>query len=243
MNITPYSHNAAAHGGTMSPHAVASPTQQVSKPVSLPNQQTTSSGDKVTISDEGKHLSRQVDGSNGKNTDKAAPSTGSQHLSAEDLQQLKKLKARDSEVRAHEQAHLSTAGRYAKGTASFTLQKGPDGNSYAIGGEVGIDLSSESTPEETIEKMRTIRRAALAPASPSGADRRIAGQASVKEARARQEQMVNRQEELLAAENAGNSSSPENKATAVEDNTSEYSGISFTTLQQGISAYARNSAL
>ncbi len=57
---------------------------------------------------------------------------------------------RDREVRAHEMAHLAAAGGLASSGATFTYQHGPDGVSYAIGGEVKIDTSSGSNPEETI---------------------------------------------------------------------------------------------
>ncbi|NOQ47505.1 MAG: catalase, partial [Desulfobulbaceae bacterium] len=96
------------------------------------------------------------------------------------------LKQRDREVRAHEQAHLANAGQYAGGP-SYSYQQGPDGKRYAVGGEVPIDVSKKRTPEQTIQKMRTVRRAALAPANPSSADRSIAASASRKEAEARRE--------------------------------------------------------
>ncbi len=105
-------------------------------------------------------------------------------LTNQELQEIQKLKTRDAEVRTHEQAHLSSAGQYATGGPSFTYQKGPDGNRYAVGGEVPIDVSKESSPEATITKMRIIRRAALAPADPSAADRQIAAQAAITEGRA-----------------------------------------------------------
>ena len=108
-------------------------------------------------------------------------------LTDQELSQLRELQSRDTEVRSHEQAHLSAAGQYARGGASFTYQKGPDGNSYAIAGEVPIDLSAENDPRATIAKMRTVKRAALAPANPSSTDREVAAQATAKEARARQE--------------------------------------------------------
>lgn len=110
-------------------------------------------------------------------------------LTDQEQQKLQKLKLRDAEVKAHEQAHLSTAGQYAAGGASFSFETGPDGAKYAIGGEVPIDMSKEDTPEATIMKMQTVRRAALAPADPSSADRRIAAQAGQKAAQARQEIM------------------------------------------------------
>lgn len=100
---------------------------------------------------------------------------------------LRELQSRDREVRSHEQAHLAAAGAYARGGASFVYQKGADGRMYAVGGEVGIDIGRAATPEETIVKMQTVRRAALAPAEPSAADRRIAAQASIRLAEAQRE--------------------------------------------------------
>ena len=48
-------------------------------------------------------------------------------------------------------------------------------------------MSKEATPEETILKTQIVSRAALAPASPSSADRRIAARATMIEAQARRE--------------------------------------------------------
>ncbi|RMH09679.1 MAG: catalase [Nitrospirae bacterium] len=102
--------------------------------------------------------------------------------------ELAQLKARDREVRAHEAAHLAAAGSVATGGAQFTFQRGPDGQLYAVGGEVHIDTSPvPGDPEATIRKARTIRAAALAPANPSAQDRAVAAQASRMEAQARQE--------------------------------------------------------
>ena len=99
-------------------------------------------------------------------------------LSEEDLREVEKLRDRDREVRTHEAAHLAAAGRFAQGGAKFTTVRGPDGQSYAIGGSVGIDTGREATPEATIQKAEQIRRAALAPAEPSGQDRAVAAQAA-----------------------------------------------------------------
>ena len=99
-------------------------------------------------------------------------------LSEEELKEVQELKQRDIEVRAHEAAHLAAAGQYAQGGANFTLQRGPDGKSYAIGGSVSIDTSAEADPEATIRKADQIRRAALAPAEPSGQDRSVAANAA-----------------------------------------------------------------
>ncbi|NNU16829.1 catalase [Parvularcula sp. ZS-1/3] len=107
---------------------------------------------------------------------------------------VQKLKARDREVRAHEQAHKAVGGEYA-GAISYDYQRGPDGQNYAIGGSVPIDTSTEPTPEETIIKMQVVIRAALAPAEPSGPDRAIAAAAQAKLAQAQADLQVKKAEE------------------------------------------------
>ncbi|NWO08320.1 MAG: hypothetical protein HLX50_22200 [Alteromonadaceae bacterium] len=100
-----------------------------------------------------------------------------QNLTPDQLKELTELKARDREVRAHEQAHQSVGGQYA-GSMSFSYERGPDGAQYAVGGEVSIDVSPvQGDPQATIEKMRVVRAAAMAPAQPSGQDRAVAAQA------------------------------------------------------------------
>ena len=102
--------------------------------------------------------------------------------------EVAKLRSRDAEVRAHEQAHAAAAGGVAKGGPSFTYQRGPDGKLYAVGGEVNIDTSSiPGNPEATIRKARQIRAAALAPADPSSQDRAVAASATAMEIKAKQE--------------------------------------------------------
>lgn len=110
-----------------------------------------------------------------------------QPLSEEDKQQVQQLKQRDSEVRAHERAHMAAGAGLVQGGASFTFQRGPDGRMYAVGGEVKVDTSAESDPDQTIRKMQQVKQAALAPAEPSGADQSVAARASQVEAQARQE--------------------------------------------------------
>ena len=98
----------------------------------------------------------------------------------QDAEQIKELKARDTEVRIHEQAHATVGGQYA-GSPSYEYQRGPDGTNYAVGGEVQIDVAEiKGDPQATIEKMQTVRAAALAPQEPSGADRSIAADATQK---------------------------------------------------------------
>lgn len=105
--------------------------------------------------------------------------SSSQDLSETDFRVIAELKKIDRGVRAHEAAHLAAAGGLARGGASFTYTKGPDGQRYAVGGEVSIDTSPErDDPEATILKAQRIQAAALAPAQPSDADRAVAASAA-----------------------------------------------------------------
>ncbi len=109
-------------------------------------------------------------------------------LTQEEKREVEKLKRKDREVRAHEQAHIAAGGSLVRGGASFEYQAGPDGKRYAVGGDVSIDTSEvKGDPSATIRKMQRVRKAALAPANPSGQDRKIASEAAAKERAARQE--------------------------------------------------------
>lgn len=110
-----------------------------------------------------------------------------QDLDLSEQQEVTRLKARDTEVRAHEQAHIAAGGSAVSGRATFTYTTGPDGRRYATGGEVAVDTSKSDDPEANLQKARLIRRAALAPAQPSGTDLRIASQAALMEAEAQRE--------------------------------------------------------
>ena len=116
------------------------------------------------------------------------PSSRVQPLSEAETREAQALKARDREVRAHEQAHLAAAGQYAKGGISYTYERGPDGRLYAVGGEVSVDTSEvPNDPEATLQKAQTLQRAALAPAAPSAQDRAVAAEMSRMALEARQE--------------------------------------------------------
>ena len=66
---------------------------------------------------------------------------------------------------------------------------------YAVGGEVSIDSSPvEGDPAATITKMEQVKRAALAPAEPSGQDRSVASSAAQAEAAARMELLQQKSE-------------------------------------------------
>jgi hypothetical protein len=142
----------------------------------------------------------------------AGPKTNLE-LSEEERRILNELRARDAEVRAHEQAHLAAAGPYANGAPTFEFQTGPDGRQYAVGGEVSIDASPvPGDAEATVRKAQTIKRAALAPSDPSAQDRQVAAQAAQLEAQARQEVKAEKAEESEEATEAQGGS------TSVEEN-------------------------
>ena len=127
----------------------------------------------------------------------------------DELREIRQLKIRDREVRAHEAAHVAAGGSLVRSGARLDLKRGPDGVMYAIGGEVSIDTSPGSTAEETVGKAEQIRRAALAPADPSGQDRAIAARASQMAAKARmqvaqQQRVANGTEEQPANSNGIN---------------------------------------
>jgi SprA-related family len=120
--------------------------------------------------------------------DSSIPASGLRQLTQQQLAVAAQLRRTDQHVRAHEQAHLAASGGYAKGGPSFTFATGPDGQLYAVGGEVSIDTSPiVGDPKATIQKAETIRAAADAPADPSSQDRAVAAQATQMEIAAQQE--------------------------------------------------------
>jgi hypothetical protein len=110
-----------------------------------------------------------------------------EELSADDRRRVEELKSTDRAVRAHEAAHMAAGGSLVTSGASFSYETAPDGQRYAVAGEVGIDTSKGRTPEETLVRAQQIRAAALAPADPSGQDRSVAAAASQMAADARAE--------------------------------------------------------
>ncbi len=164
-----------------------------------------------------------------KSADHSKQSETSQRLTDDEQKQVTQLKNRDREVRAHEAAHISAGGAHVQGSASYSYQTGADGKRYAVGGEVSVDTSKVAgDPQKTIEKAMAIRRAALAPAEPSGQDQAVAAQASrmlleartelVKSSQTDDEQKVGRAKEL--------------------DNSPGYRSSPFSQQEQNISEYA-----
>ena len=118
--------------------------------------------------------------------------------------ELQELKARDREVRAHEMAHLTAAGAYARGGPSYDYKRGVDGQQYAVGGHVNIDKSPvPGNPEATLRKAEAVSRAALAPAEPSPQDRHIAAEAMAMATEARIAIAAERSEGVAARAESG----------------------------------------
>ncbi|MGK0373374.1 MAG: hypothetical protein ACJAW1_003648 [Glaciecola sp.] len=131
------------------------------------------------VSQSGQQLNTQNDAAkdNGQDASAGKENAEDKQQQQAEQQQLTELKQRDAEVRAHEQAHASLGGQYAS-PPQYEYERGPDGRRYAVGGEVSIDISEASTPEETIRKAQQVKAAALAPAEPSAQDLRVATEAT-----------------------------------------------------------------
>jgi hypothetical protein len=86
-----------------------------------------------------------------------------------------RLQEIDAEVRAHEHAHVAALG---KGVIHYDTVVGSDGQAYAVGGSVAVDLQPvPGDPEATVRKAKMAVQAALAVGQPSAADMRVAAEA------------------------------------------------------------------
>jgi len=136
-----------------------------------------------------------------------------QQQEQQDTKEIEQLKARDQEVRTHEQAHATTGGQYA-GSPQYEYTTGPDNKRYITGGEVSIDVSEAKSPEETLRKMEQVRAAALAPAEPSSQDLKVAAEASQKAVEARTD-IAEEKREALSSSNG--ESAPNSGASTIEE--------------------------
>jgi hypothetical protein len=161
--------------------------------------------------------------SSGQPASQTEKSVGEKARQEKEQKQINELAAIDREVHAHEQAHAAVGGEYA-GTPTYTFVRGPDGISYAVGGEVSVNTGPiPNDPEATIRKAQQIRQAANAPADPSPQDRRIAAEATrlESEARAQLQQQdaikAQEQEKLAVAKNEAQKSEAEQKVADEDD--------------------------
>ena len=114
-------------------------------------------------------------------------------LTQDQIRILNKLKQTDMEVRQHEMAHISAGAGLITSGMNLTYQRGPDGKNYAVAGEVQIDTSPvPGDPQATLEKMKQVKAAALAPANPSSQDQTVAASAAAEAAKASSELLLMR---------------------------------------------------
>ena len=155
---------------------------------------------------------------NTQNNDKNAGQKNIGELSLEEQRIVTELQAADTNVRAHEAAHMAAGGGLTS-PASYTYERGPDNKMYAVAGEVGISTGEGNTPQESLNKAQTIRRAALAPADPSPQDLKVAAQAASMEMSARAEIL----QEKMAQNSQNTNNSNETSGDAV--NSAENSAV------------------
>lgn len=127
---------------------------------------------------------------------KKEKSASGEDLTPQEEQEIAKLKARDSEVRAHEQAHIAAAAGITTSAPTYDYQTGPDGKRYAVGGEVTVSFVESNDPEQNLANAEAMKAAALAPADPSSQDRAVASNADKIIAQAKQELTQNQEETL-----------------------------------------------
>ncbi|MDY3245956.1 putative metalloprotease CJM1_0395 family protein [Campylobacter sp.] len=161
---------------------------------------------------------------NTQNNDKNAGQKNIGELSLEEQRIVSELQAADTNVRAHEAAHMAAGGGLTS-PASYTYERGPDNKMYAVAGEVGISTSEGNTPQESLNKAQTIRRAALAPADPSPQDLKVAAQAASMEMSARAEILQEKMAQNSQNPNNNNETSAGNSNTNSNTNSTENSNV------------------
>ncbi|MBI1773826.1 MAG: hypothetical protein HYR63_00635 [Proteobacteria bacterium] len=159
---------------------------------------------------------------------KEAKTPGSSDLTPAQQAEVAKLKQIDQAVRRHEQAHSATGGQFA-GAPSYSYVQGPDGQRYAVAGEVPINASPISgDPAATIRKEEQVVAAALAPADPSGQDRAVAASAQQLKNQAQAELTKKQQEQ------AAGGSAPQDRKSPIPG---VPSGVGASQTHPGIAAY------
>ncbi len=165
---------------------------------------------------------RKVEGSS------SAPKTNPfNDLTPEEEAEVERLKKREEEVKAHENAHAA-AGGGVTGRISYSYTTGPDGKEYITDGEIQIDTSGGGNdPDSVIAKMEAVIRSAYAPAEPSAKDRQVAAQA---------------QQILAAAELAAKEQKDAEEEASKTDSESEQEGGLASSIALAIKAYQEPAA-
>lgn len=108
-------------------------------------------------------------------------------LTQQEKQEVAELQMTDAQVRAHEQAHKAAAGGLRTSSPNYEYETGPDGEKYAVAGDVNVSYQHSQDPEVNLRNAQQLKASALAPADPSAQDRKVAAQADREIAQARQE--------------------------------------------------------
>ena len=107
---------------------------------------------------------------------KNGASVDTRGLTVREIALLEQLQRRDREVRRHEMAHFQNGQPYAQFPQYFYVT-GPLNRQFAISGIVKFDASPvRGDIRETLFKLEKLRRAALAPRTPSLQDRQVAAE-------------------------------------------------------------------
>ena len=93
---------------------------------------------------------------------------------SEDSAALAELRRADAGVRNHEGLHFRAAGGIASGLPEYDFVKGPDGQYYAVGGQVDVQTTSTSDPEKARRDANTFAHAATASSDASAQDNQAA---------------------------------------------------------------------
>jgi len=189
---------------------------------STPNLKSNDIEDTATISDEAKSLLESEQNQKAEKTNKSDTKSDDK-LTSEEQEEIAKLKARDTEVKAHEQAHMAAAAGINASAPNYEYQTGPDGKQYATGGEVSLSFSMSNDPEENIQNAETMRAAALAPSQPSGQDYAVAASAEKIIAEAKMQRAEQKQKETSSTDTISptdNTTSTEQASNSTTTNTS-----------------------
>ena len=115
---------------------------------------------------------------------RAAPLSGEvRELTPQDEAVIRALKRIERELMTREMEQ-SQAGGGVSGNARHLVETGPDGERYVTDGETSPSLVHGGTPEQQLVRARAVRRAALAPSTPSTRDLAVASEARRLERRA-----------------------------------------------------------
>ncbi len=95
-------------------------------------------------------------------------------LNAAEREVVRRLQARDLQVRIHEAQHFRLAGGLASGDIQYVYAQGPDGKFYAVGGGVSVQTSATNDPKQAARDATSFALAAQAPADASTQDIAVA---------------------------------------------------------------------